>query len=648
MEGKYASMEARYRLERLNRALQGEEKNRAIAEALQDESVAVRSQAISLAVRHLEPEVLGGMVEDDANAVLRNAALEVLERQGPYALPQLREMAAGENAEAAMFAVGVLSHVPDEGSIPVLTALLDHADENVVLSAIEALGTHVAGQAVPKLIGLMESSLWQQLAVIKALGRIGDARALPVILGALENEMLVEAAVEALGGIEDRRCIEPLWRMVTGTGIPQVRKPALRALARLLEDFQAGSDLPEAGGDTGELEAFLLGALCSEQPELCRAASTVSVSARLETLYPRIAARAAEPEETAWVLRLFRRFPEEIPRHLYRLLNHEDPEVRCGVLEICPAEETPFDLMLERLTDSDPRVRRAACRVLGSARKPVAVPALLERLRSHSQEDRTAGIDGLSGMPANSLGPLVAFLEESLPAEQVTAALAVVENTSCNELAGKVAGLLDASRREIRLQAIRTAGALTGVDCDRHLIPLLDDPDTAVQIEAIDALVRRGCPKLVSRLLPLLDSDDRLRYHVIRALGRLRAAEAAEPLRRLFDESCTHEQVEITSALVRIEPAWIGAFLVERFHSDNVEIRRIAAEALVRLPEKPEENDLLEMAEDEDWSIRGFAAWGLGSSGHMRQRETLLNLCRDVEPLVARIAREALDGCRGE
>jgi hypothetical protein len=82
-----------------------------IVAALQETQPVLRERAIALAARHLAPETLGRFVGDDENAVLRNAALSALERQGPYAVPHLVSLSRGQNAEVAMFAVQILSRI---------------------------------------------------------------------------------------------------------------------------------------------------------------------------------------------------------------------------------------------------------------------------------------------------------------------------------------------------------------------------------------------------------------------------------------------------------------------------------------------------------------------------------------------------------
>jgi len=639
-------MEAQYRLELLGQTVHGADCERAIVEALQDEDLAVRDHAISLAVRHLEPEILGELIDNDENAVLRNAALQALERQGFYALPFLRDMTLGTNAEVAMFAIQALSRIPDPDSIPFLVRLLEHDDENVKLAAIEALGTHQARQAIPRLCELMCGSFWQQFAVMRSLGKIGDPRAIPTILDAMNNEMLVEPAVEALGGIATTECLPRLWPLLATCDEPPVRVKILRAIAATLDRYPGYCFEVQDREHDADLQEYLEEVLGSSDVELARAAATVAILRRFEKVYPRIIVRAVNSEERIWIGNLFQRFPVKFGRALPALLNHEDPMVRRGAFETGPIDELPVSLPLRRLRDDDPLVRAAACRALGKCGMTDAIPEMIQQLLSVDTEVRGAAIEGLSHMPPEKLQPLAGCLAADRPDEIITAALAVVETSSCNLLAGDVVHLLAADRPGIRRAALRAAAALSGVDTERDLLAGLDDPDESVRIETIDVLTNRGCRMFIPRLLSLLKQENPVRYYAIQALGRLGVDQAAKPLKKLFPHARPHEQIEIVSALIRIEPGWIMRFLKKQFEKGNIEIRRIAAEGLVRIPGALDMAGLAKMAHDKDWSIRSFAAWGLGRLTSSQARVPLLDLCRDVEPLVARIARDALGRSR--
>jgi HEAT repeat protein len=125
---------------------------------------------VRLAARHIEPQVLGALVADGANAARRNGALSALERQGPYAVPHLVELLRSSDSDVVMFSLQVLARIGDPVSTTRILPLLEHPDANVAQAAIEALGRMRAGDAVPALLELLDRNVWLQLAAVNALG----------------------------------------------------------------------------------------------------------------------------------------------------------------------------------------------------------------------------------------------------------------------------------------------------------------------------------------------------------------------------------------------------------------------------------------------------------------------------------------------
>jgi HEAT repeat protein len=79
----------------------------------------------------------------------------------------------------------------------------------------------------------------------------------------------------------------------------------------------------------------------------------------------------------------------------------------------------------------------------------------------------------------------------------------------------------------------------------------------------------------------------------------------------------------------------------------EVEIRRVAARGLADLADPADAQTFRRLARDPDWGIRNEAARGLAWSGAADGRDALLTLARDVEPVVARTARQSLDQLAG-
>jgi HEAT repeat protein len=619
-----------------------------IVAALQESQPALRERAIALAARHLPPEVLGRFVGDDENAVLRNAALSALERQGPYAVPHLVSLSRGENAEVAMFAVQILSRIKDPTSAQALLPLLSHPDSNIAQAAIEALGALKAREAVPGLIRLLDADLWLQFAAVAALGEIGDPRAVQPLLDAIPNDMLAEPAVDALGRIASAEALPRLLALLADHDRLPLRDGLLKACALILEAHLPSPSvftrfrrkLDEERREQGVLE-YLGGLLGSEERELARAAASVALCGHLEKLYPAIVQRAlsGDPEEARWTAALCRKHERALRAALVDLLRNGDPRVRRGALMCAPADPTAVPLLVPLMQDRDANVRAAACQALGRCRDVSAIPALVEHFGRGTPPESLAAAEALGSMPGQSLIALAAYLEVQ---EKVLPALEILEAARSPLFPDKIVELIDAPQAPVRRAALRVLMNHDEVDAEEYLVRKLQDPDESVRIEAVELLVRNGSTRAVPALVDLLVVSDDLRYHAIRALGRLHAEAAAPELERLYPRATGHERLEIVAALIRIGAPTLLAFLKARLHDAEPEVRRVAADGVARVAPASELPLLVQLAQDPDWSVRNHAGWGLGRLGLAGGREALLALVRDMEPVVARTARSAL------
>ncbi len=619
-----------------------------IIAALQESQPALRERAIALAARHLAPETLGRFVGNDENAVLRNAALSALERQGPYAVPHLVSLSRGDNMEVAMFAVQILSRIKDPTSAQSLLPLLEHSDSNISQAAIEALGALKAREAVPGLIRLLDADLWLQFAAVAALGEIGDPRAVQPLLDAIPNEMLAEPAVDALGRIGEPEALPRLLAHLADHERLPLRDQLLKACAAILEQHPAPPSvftrfrrkLDEEKREPALLE-YLGALLHSNEPALSRAAESLTLAAQLEKLYPAVVQRALspDPEEARWTAALCRKYERTVRAALGDLLRNPDARVRRGALLCAPADPIAVSIVVPLLHDPDSDVRAAACQALGRCRDVSAIPALIERFGRGTPPESTAAAEALGSMPGQSLIALAPFLEEEA---KVLAALEILEAARSPLFPDKIVELLDAPSAPIRRAALRVLVNHDEVDAEEHLVRKLQDVDESVRIEAVELLVRNGSTRAVPALVGLLFVSDDLRYHAIRALGRLRSESAAPELERLFPRAGGHERLEIVAALIRIGSPGLLPFLKARLQEAEPEVRRVAADGLARVAQASELPLLVQLAHDPDWSIRNHAGWGLGRLGVPEGRDALLALVRDTEPVVARTARAAL------
>ena len=652
------------RLAALEALPEGPGREAAILAALEDESAVVRERAIRLATRYIEPQVLGELVADEVNAIRRNAAITALERQGPYAVPHLRTMLARPEVDVVMFALQMLSRIGDPLAVHGVLPLVRHPDPNVAQAAIEALGQLRHREAVPTLLQLLEGDLWLQLAAIDALGEIGDPVAVAPLDALVPDSIVAEPAVTALQRIAAPESLGLLLPKLLVVRERPLRDALLLAIGVVIDlhpdpvpvavQCSAQIELDPVRDLLAYLDEILGWTLDGAAPaaesaadprdhaDLLRAATAVTVVAGLRSLYPAVLIRIATDDDPAWAVGLFRRHPGALSPALRELLRHADLRVRRGALLAGAFGGDDLARIIEHLEDADGLVRAAACRALGQIGEANTAPLLTRRLREGDPPERAAAVEALAEFPDVALQTLEPCLGPDAPEPVMAAALEVLSRRGVARFEARIAELARHPTPAIRRGAIRAAGQLPGAKAEVLLIRALADTCQPIQVEALDLLVKRDQARTITTLAALLGASDSLRYHVIRALGQMRAIEAAPRLESLYHQCSPHEQVEIVLAMTRIGGPQVAGFLRARLSESEPEIRRVAARGLAMLADPTHLPLLLTLAGDADWYIRAEAARGLGRLRKAETHDILLTLARDVEPAVASTARDAL------
>jgi HEAT repeat protein len=647
------------RLAALESLPEGAARDQMILAALEDESAVVRERAIRLATRYIEPHVLGELVADEVNAIRRNAAITALERQGPYAVPHLRTMLSHPEVDLVMFALQMLSRIGDPLAVHGVVPLVQHPHPNVAQAAIEALGQLRHREAVPALLRMLKSELWLQVAAIDALGEIGDPAAVGPLLDLVPDSIVAEPAMSALERIAAPESLEGLLGKLLIVREPALRDAVLLAIGVVIDlhpdpvPIAAGwrarveqdpdRDLLTYLQEIIEWESTTIPATDPrDRDSLLRAAIAVTVVAGLRSLFPLVLTRIAADEDLAWAIGLFGRHPGALSPALRELLRHSDLRVRRGALLAGAFAAEDFSLVIGHLNDGDALVRAAACRALGLIGDPNAAPLLIRHLSEGKPPERAAAVEALAQFPAVALGMLEPCLGAGVPQAVTVAALEVLGQRAVPQFESRILELARHESPVIRRAAIRAAAQLPGSRTEVAIIRALADRHPPIQVEALDLLVRRDQGKTIPTLAALLEAGDSLRCHVIRALGQMRAIEAAPKLESLYSQCGPHERVEIVLAISRMGGPRAADFLRARLSDSETEIRRVAARGLARLADVTHLRLFITLASDPDWCIRAEAAHGLGRLQLAEGHDTLLTLARDVEPAVASTARETL------
>ena len=640
------------RLAALTAALEGPDAHAAVLASLEDSAPPVRERAIRHAARLVEPGVLLELVGRHDHAALRNAAIAALERQGPYATSHLVAMLwERRDPELLMFMLQMLARIGDRSASPAIEPLVGHSDPNVAQAAIEALGAVGAIEALPTLLDALRGDLWFQLAAVDALGKLGDRRAVPALLALVPTSLAAEAALHALAAIGDPSALTRLVLLLLEHPRAAYRDALLAATARTADHSPDGPGLPielaslVTGDASAPIRAYLADALedpadDAETVQRRRDAATLAMLAPIPPLLPAAFLAGAG---TAWIEALCVIHPRPLEPHLLDLAAHQNPQVRAAALYHGRFHAADAAAVRGHLLDPEASVRAAACQALGRLSDTGAVPLLIERLRQGEPLEREAAVAALAQLPSRALAALADCLDPTVNEQVTTAALAALERASTPPPTLRLQGLARHGSPVVRRAALRVA-ALEGSGADQLLLHGLADVDATVQAEALDLLVQRGGDRAVTTLTALLAIADSLRFRVIRGLGQLRAGGAVRRLIHLYPDAFPHERVEIVGALGNIGSVEAREFLAERLRDPDLELRRAAVRGLAAWAGLDDLPLLRTLAADQDWNVRDAAARSLGRLGPAYARDTLLELARDVESVVAATARQALVG----
>lgn len=340
--------------------------------------------------------------------------------------------------------------------------------------------------------------------------------------------------------------------------------------------------------------------------------------------------------------------------------------------------QEPGDVLISRLEDRDPKVRREAAQKLGEFGYRSAIPALGKRVKDLDEETRFRAVQALGELADHETIPFLcqALQDPSRRVKEAGIQGMVRLYLAPRETSGVLLGLWDRAaglfRRgedllappgtvvdarvidalgfalgdpdsEVAGQAARALGVLRGRKAVKAMAEALAQAPRDVRLELLRAFQKIGDPAPAPDVARLLGSSDRLvRGEAAYTLGLLGARDYAPPLRRMFDtEEDPQARVQAFAALSRMpapeQTAWFAGFLGDR----DERLRQHAAEALARLPQgaqdeklnarhTAEHNARVRLALAFAWASRGQGQFlgelmnALDSSNHRQQAQAYL------------------------
>jgi HEAT repeat protein len=456
-------------------------------------------------------------------------------------------------------------------------AVADHHDAIRRNAAMDAL-VRAGRRSVPALVRALDHDDGEVVMFAAGLlGRTRDREAIPHLLRLLDYEdvNIVQAAVESLGYLRACAAVDHLIGLLERD--PWVRLGAIHALGEIGHE-RAVDALASALADADAWD--------------------IAVTALGKVRSPRAVEHLAE---ALWTSALTPELPVVVRALADALRRLPAPE---------PLRQVPS---FARLAGGEARVLHE--RLAG----------LLDEIGEHDGPDRLELADAavllVRMLRLTPLYPAVVRCGRSAalrPAVQFCA-LGVG-----SEIAAALGLVLDDADEELRAFACRCAGALRLADLGGPLVERLRDGEPAVRAAAVQALARIGAPTAVGALAErLLDGSPIVRSAAQAGLGMLDPAAASAALLSL-----PHRDPSIVMAMLRLSRANPSAgqlpFLLDCLQHGEVEIRRLAVEALGEHPELAVVELLEPALDDVADEVRRAAIEVFGRRRTVRVRDLLL------------------------
>lgn len=233
------------------------------------------------------------------------------------------------------------------------------------------------------------------------------------------------------------------------------------------------------------------------------------------------------------------------------------------------------------LRDEDWAIREEAASLLGALKDPRAVPPLISLFKDQDRSVREAAIEALRSIGAPAVEAVGACLTEPDLSIQESAS-AILAGIADERVLAPLIKALPSSDWIIRMHTAKALGRVRNADAVEPLIPLLQDKVKAVREEAAAALAAIGDAAIPSLLKALHHEDWLVRLHAVESLGKAKSKQAVEPLLSvLFNDRDSAVREDTVRTLGEIGDPQAVDYLFTAMQEPG--LRTLAVEALGRI-----------------------------------------------------------------
>lgn len=560
----------------------------ALIERLVDPSWGVR-RAASAALAQLGEPAIGPMIcalvlarESEARVA---ALIDALATSTADPRPRLEAMVEGRDAPVLCDAAQILGRRRDASAVPSLERWVTHADDNVAVAAIEALGRVGGGAGLGVVIAAASGHSFSRVfAAMDILAHSGDPRALAPLTALLGEPPCSFEAARALGRTGDLAAAAALGPCLLATSSAFVRVAAVALVE--IEDHQQrrfgvkDAVVPivrafsEVGASVPRIARCLEGGDVEERIALCCVLGWLGVESAAPTLVACLGEAPAIARAAALALCRLGPLGES---QIALALSHGTSAQRAILLPISPLGGATAAVGA-CLDDPDPVVRAGACETLGRIGNVSAVPALFERLLDEDQRVVRSAARALHGLDCDATERrALASARTSAPRERREAIRLIGHFGWASGLDVLVAAVSDPDER-VQDSAIYSLGLIEGDRAQGSLLALSKGESARGRGSAMRALGHGPAVRATLDALTagLEDVDAWVRYYACQALGRLGALDSIDALLPLLQDPAGQVRVAAIEALAGVSDARAVAALIHAAGASDPDARRAA------------------------------------------------------------------------
>lgn len=540
----------------------------ALVDSLDDPSWAVRRVVVSALAR----------AGDVAVAPLRDVLLHRRDREARIAAACDALVASQGDADACALAVlatdpeppvicdmaSILGRRKSVSAVAVLAGLASHSDDNVAMTALEALGRIGGEVAIDMLIAAVTSkNFFRSFPAIDVLGRSGSPRAVEPIASLLGEPHYAVEAARALGRTGQQGAVRPLVSQLTRSNDALIRATAI-ALAdihdRHAERLGTAEPVLDAlrASDSSAADRRIVQCLgaadASEQRAMCRVLGWLGGEGATLGL---IELLDGEPGTARAAASALATLGSEAASQLRDALRYSDSQRRALLLPLIGATNDAKADVLECLSDPSAAVRALACDTLARIGDVSVVPRLFQLLADQDarvSQGAAAAVQSLGSAETETLALEAARSGEARVRRAALRVIAYFGYPAAKDLLVEAMGDADERLRDV------AATGLAGLDdplATQALVAAAGHASPRTRAAAVRALGQLTAPARtdVARTAlrdALADVDPWVRYYACQGLGRMEDGSSADAIAPLLDDVAGQVRVAAIDALARL------------------------------------------------------------------------------------------------